>query len=97
MERLGSPSKRSTVLLRRDALRAVLSSVLTPPTELPVIGGVLRPQGGFLFRRQLDISYPDAHRRLRDGNPASNLVDWKSFASKPSRDVSFACFHFRKQ
>src|SRR2546428_9586189 len=39
MERFGSLSKRSTALLRGHALGAVLSSVLTPSTELPVIGG----------------------------------------------------------
>jgi len=60
MERLGCPSEASAALLSGNPLCTVLSCVLTPSTELSVIGGVLRPQGRLLLRRQLDVSYPDA-------------------------------------
>jgi hypothetical protein len=98
MKRFASPSECSTAFLRSQPVRPMTFGNAQPPAELPVVGRIHRAKGRFLVSRQLDVAYPQTHRRLRDTDTASYLVDRKSvFASKLSREFSLLCFHHRQQ
>jgi hypothetical protein len=56
----------SALTLRSETLFAMSRDLVRTSNELAVVHAVALAQPPVLLRRELDVVYPSAHRRLRD-------------------------------